>query len=667
MAAAVAATGVLVLVPARPAAPQTGGGQVRGMGITFPRVDINDTLQDLGRMRQAGINTVTVDVWENVANQSSPEIFPKYKNPNDSTEDDITETPDQLRAAIRQAKQAGMRVYFMPKIWCPSCSHTWRGHLQPSPRDKFYENYIAFITKYAQLGREAGADVFVIGSEMSSTQTDPQWRDVATRAKQTFGGTISYVANWDTVRDPPDPNFVVKFWDLVDEVGVSAYFPLVDDERPSVDEVKQGWRSASHRSTWKDNDWVAGLRKLAAQTGKRIVFGEVGYLSATYAGIEPYNPACCGQGYDQTGYTSTPDMAVQTNFYQALLETFQGESWWGGVVWWEWYTVKKTAPESSMDYTPRDKMTEKFLKAWYVDGWRGGQFSSTYSATTTTTSPGSATTTTTPSPGMQPAPNRPPPPNSAPIPMQPVPSSPQPTSPPNSPPTSAPPGGYPPTSNPPNGAPPNSAPGLSPTPYQPQQPSAPTEQPAAPPPAAIPNSAPLLVAPRAQTAARSTTTTLPPTTTTTVASGGGSGAWPTTTTTTAPPTPPVITGRPVVARSVGARAGEPSRMRYFWLGGFSVFGPMLLGLVCLLIGAARERANQVFAAAPLIDWHRLPRGPAESNPFEDAVPARVTVTRPPVRRAPVSRADEWRSWIANWPHQPMPRRRPRHRRPGGRR
>jgi glycosyl hydrolase family 113 len=652
------------------------------MGITFPRVPLEETLGDLQKMRAAGINTVTVDVWENVDSSTSTRIHP------DDTEHNITLSPEQLQSAIRRAKEANMRVYFMPKLWCPKCTHTWRGILQPSPRETFYENYNAFLAKYADIAKRAGVDVFVIGSEMNSTQTDPQWREVAQKAKAAFGGPISYVANWDTVRVPADPNFVIGFWDLVDELGISAYYPLVDDERPTVSQIREGWHSSSHRQRWKGNDWVAGLQDLATKyPGKKVVFGEVGYLSATYAGIEPYNPACCGRGADANGVTSQADMAVQTNFYQALLETFQAQPWWGGVVWWEWYKVGDKAPDQSMSYTPRDKTTEKFLKAWYVDGWRGGDFSATQPVTTTTTPgsttttpgspPGSSTTTTT-QPGMSPAPYRPPPPNSAPLPMQPGPSSPPSTAPP----TNTPPANGPPSNPPPNGSPPpnQQAPSSAPPGLSPEQP------PPAAPPAYIPNSAPVIGA--QETTARTprpTTTTVPPTTTTTAARGPAP-AWPDTAA-GPPPTPPVLKGAPVVARSLGTGGAQPSRARAIALAGVAIFGPILLGIACLMVNAVEDRRRAVFAAAPALAWRNtVPRapgvsagfdvGPERPRPPSSGTPSRAAVPRPAARSTAarrerpfpgVSRSGMWGSRRSTWP-QPQPRRRrPGPRWPDGRR
>src|SRR5437762_8070289 len=37
--------------------------------------------------------------------------------------------------------------------------------------------------------------------------------------------------------------FRSKFWDAVDLISVSAYYPLLNDEKPSVSQIKSAWRS----------------------------------------------------------------------------------------------------------------------------------------------------------------------------------------------------------------------------------------------------------------------------------------------------------------------------------------------------------------------------------------------------------------------------------------
>ena len=345
LVALVACLGVLPAGNAGAAADGTRG-KVAGLGISRPGVPQQVIASELPRMRGDGINTGTIDVWWDVDKENSSTVHPGS----------ITASDADLALAIQRVKTAGMKVMFEPKVWCPSCQPMhWRGILKPKDRQAWFESYRKMINHYADLAQQAGVDVYFIGSEMNSLQdaTD-EWQRIATEARQRFKGRIAYEVNWD-VWDQ------VKFWDSVDIVSVSAYFPISDAERPTVEELKAGWQ-ASRTKAFKGHTWAKNMATLARTTGKQVLFGEVGYLSSTYGARKPYDE---GQRFE-------PDEQVQANAYQAVLETFERESWWMGVVWWEWVPQTGSDPATTMSYSPRDKQAEKLMAAWYARGWRPG-------------------------------------------------------------------------------------------------------------------------------------------------------------------------------------------------------------------------------------------------------------------------------------------------------
>jgi hypothetical protein len=254
---------------------------------------------------------------------------------------------------IKAAQQAGQKTILTPKVWCPSCSRTWRGKLQPQNVNRFFDEYRAFITHYAALAQQNGVSLFMIGTEMNSLQGNTaQWRQTAHAVRGQYKGTISYNIDWSTLAGYGD---AVRFWDEVDVASVSAYFPLSDAARPSVADLKAGWQS-SQTARFRGIRWVDLLSALAWTSKKGVMFGEAGYVSSTYAAREPFNDS----------FYAGPGQDVQRNAYEALLSTFEGKSWWQGVVWWEW--VMNDPGKST--YSPRDKLAENFMKSWYRDGWR---------------------------------------------------------------------------------------------------------------------------------------------------------------------------------------------------------------------------------------------------------------------------------------------------------
>jgi glycosyl hydrolase family 113 len=297
------------------------------------------TSLDLSRIRDAGVDHVSIDVWWDFDLPNATLVHPGTRTLSDR----------DLGDAIAAAHRAGAKVILTPKLWCVPClaqGFTWRGRLSPGDVGAFFVSYRSMINHYAELARDHGVDIFFIGSEMSLVQyaTD-EWRRVAREARARFAGRLAYEVNWDVMHD-------VAFWDGVDIVGVSAYFPLSDAERPSVQELKTGWRG-SRTAAFRGHEWFDRLARLATATGKPLLFGEAGYMSSTYAGRAPYDP---NQAYK-------PDHKVQANAYQALLETFGPQPWWLGVVWWEWSFAY--GGERDLTYTPRGKPAEEVLRRFY--------------------------------------------------------------------------------------------------------------------------------------------------------------------------------------------------------------------------------------------------------------------------------------------------------------
>lgn len=332
-------TAVLAGAPAVSAA-KGAAGRIAALGASTPSVPQQITATEFGRMRRIGMNHASLDVWWEFDTIHSNSLHP---GPHTTLDAD-------LGIAIDGARRAGLDVILTPKIFCPRCAHTdgftWRGRLKPSDPAAFFRAYGQMVDHYADMARAHGVSLFFIGSEMSGVQSDAgQWRQIARQARDHFGGRIAYEVNWDVLDKVP-------FWDAVDVVGLSAYFPLSDAAKPSVDDLKAAWHS-SGAAQFRDHRWFDAVEALARTTGKQVLFGEAGYPSRLGGASTPYDP----------GHGGAADQQVQVNAYQALLETFQSQPWWAGVVWWEWIVPGGVINDTS--FSPRNKMAEAFLSSWY--------------------------------------------------------------------------------------------------------------------------------------------------------------------------------------------------------------------------------------------------------------------------------------------------------------
>src|SRR5438270_869360 len=218
------------------------------------------------RVARTGANTAYLDVyWQ----ADSPDANSVHA-PQGTTQDAV------LISAIQKATAAGLRVVLMPKVACNGCAYGWRGFLNPQDPHAFMQSYGDMVTHYAMLAEQQHVWLLFLGSEMNNLeQYADDWRHLRDRVRGSYAGLITYQPNWDHLG-------AVSFWDALDLVTVSAYFPLTSTPRPSVAEIKRAWRSCAVDG-WRGQDWFGKLAGLANATGKQVMIGEVGYRSSETA------------------------------------------------------------------------------------------------------------------------------------------------------------------------------------------------------------------------------------------------------------------------------------------------------------------------------------------------------------------------------------------------
>ncbi|MHB1923129.1 MAG: glycoside hydrolase family 113 [Acidimicrobiales bacterium] len=316
-------------------------GKVAGMAI--PNVSQQQSPDEVTRLKSDGLNTIALFVWWVMQKQNSNSIQPDYQ-------DGLTETDANLELQMAASVQDGMHVILVPIFYCLSCQGGWRGTIAPSDPSLWWQSYQSFINHYADIAQQHGAGTLFVGSEMTSMeQYTSQWEQVISVTRTHFSGQIGYEENWDVLGQ-------AKFLSDVDVVGISAYFPLDDAASPALSDLLADWTD-SHASATAGQNWVSQVTKLAQSTGKPILFGECGYMSGDHAARQPF-----------LNYLDTTNWQLQSDLYQAVLETFSDKSWWAGVVWWEWYLTSDTTSDN--DRSPRGKTAEDMLRHWYALGER---------------------------------------------------------------------------------------------------------------------------------------------------------------------------------------------------------------------------------------------------------------------------------------------------------
>jgi hypothetical protein len=253
------------------------------------------------------------------------------------------ERPVGVRESIRLAKTAGINVMLKPQVWIPG---GWTGALDFATDASWADwesSYEQYILRFAALADTVGVEMFCIGTEFNtSIQKRPQfWTALIKKIKAVYHGKLTYSANWDDWDRVP-------FWNELDYIGLGGYFPLLDAPLPSVEALKAAWTPIRDR-----------LKSYSETHRKPVLFTEWGYLSVDGCGWRNWE---LEQGIENRNINEQ----AQANCMEAMLATFQPESWWAGSFLWKWFpNMRGHEGYPERDYTPQGKLAEGVLGRWY--------------------------------------------------------------------------------------------------------------------------------------------------------------------------------------------------------------------------------------------------------------------------------------------------------------
>lgn len=285
--------------------------------------------ESLENLRSLGVEWVSIITTWYQEDESSTEITPDV---------DATPSDDSIVHAIDKIHSLGMKVMLKPHV--DLHNGKWRGEIEFDSEvewREWFQSYKRFICHYAKLAEQNKVEQFCIGCELVKTTQRREWLDVIEAVRENFSGTITYAADWSNYKN-------VTFWDMLDFVGIDAYFPLTDSNNPDLDELIDAWKR-----------WKTDIESFFNETGKEIVFTEIGYRSIDGCNRDPWNWWRKGQ----------VDLKEQLNCYEAAFKTFFEEDWFGGFFWWMWYPNTSIGGAYDDSYTPYRKPAENVVKAYY--------------------------------------------------------------------------------------------------------------------------------------------------------------------------------------------------------------------------------------------------------------------------------------------------------------
>ncbi len=247
---------------------------------------------------------------------------------------EATMRDDELVNMIEYAKSLGLRVALKPTVNC--MNGTWRAHISFFDEDvicepkwcNWFESYTRFQLHYARIAQENGCEIFIAGCEMvMSEHREAEWRAVIAAIRTVYDGLVSY--NTDKYQEHN-----VKWWDCVDIISSSGYYPLHD------------WENQLDR-----------IEAVVKKFNKPFFFAETGCMSVEGSPAVPNNWEVEGD----------IDLDGQAEWFEDMLTACKKRDWVEGVCIWSWtadlYSMADVNRQKN--YETYAKLAEKVIRKYY--------------------------------------------------------------------------------------------------------------------------------------------------------------------------------------------------------------------------------------------------------------------------------------------------------------
>ncbi|MDD4991162.1 MAG: hypothetical protein PHR83_02910 [Paludibacter sp.] len=246
------------------------------------------------------------------------------------------ETDLGVIVTTKLAREKEIKTMLKPQIWVRN-SYPAAFNLTTEVEWTAWEkNYSTYILHFAHLADSLDIEMFCIGTELKMVvEKRPQyWSNLIDTIRTFYGGKLIYAANWDDYQQVP-------FWNKLDYIGIDAYFPLSNENTPTVASLVSSWQKEMNE-----------IDQYRLSKNKSVIFTEIGYKSVDQCAKEPWNPI-----------STIVNQQSQSNALQAFFQTFADKPWFKGAFLWKWYPQHTNAGGiNNTDYTPQNKSAQEIIK-----------------------------------------------------------------------------------------------------------------------------------------------------------------------------------------------------------------------------------------------------------------------------------------------------------------
>ncbi len=264
-----------------------------------------------------------------VAEQDKPQSTTiNWKNHQDVVSD------EEIIGMIEYAQSLDLTVILKPMV--NVSDGTWRAHINFFDTDvpcepkwsEWFKAYNEFILHYADIAEKTNCYMFVVGCEMvNADRREQEWRSLIDEVRKVYSGLVTY--NCDKYQED-----ILKWWDAVDVISSSGYYPI---------------------DSWEEQ--LDRIEKVVKHHQKPFFFCEAGCPSWVGGDLLPNDWTLRGE----------PDVEVQKRWYEEMFRATSKRAWVQGYAMWDWkanlYPMERA--EIDQDYAVYGKPAEKVIHDYY--------------------------------------------------------------------------------------------------------------------------------------------------------------------------------------------------------------------------------------------------------------------------------------------------------------
>ncbi len=295
--------------------------------------------QSLEKLINLNVNSIAVNPFTSMRNEKKLEPLAFWRSPH-------TENDQSMIFLAHAAEELGFVFLMKPHIYL---HRSWPGGIEMSSKeewDKFIDGYYRWIRHYAIIAEMYNIPILCVGNELSKAtlQNEDKWIAMFDKLRKIYSGKLVYGANWGNEFEK------LTFWNHLDYIGISNYYPISKDLNPTDEELLNG-----------ASDVLDKIEEVQRKYKKQVLFTEAGFRSST----APWQSS-----FEKDKKLQDTTFASQVRSYEVFYKAAYKRDWLAGIFWWKWPSYLNDGGDPHNDlYTPNYKPTENVVRKWYGKNW----------------------------------------------------------------------------------------------------------------------------------------------------------------------------------------------------------------------------------------------------------------------------------------------------------